>query len=50
LNVLSVPLGFSPTASVFARTYVLPVERTIQTSELAALFTAGATLTLTRYF
>jgi hypothetical protein len=44
------PLGFSPTASVFARTYVLPVERSIQTSELAALFTTGATLTLTRYF
>jgi hypothetical protein len=44
------PLGFTPTATAFARTYVLPVERSIQTTEIAALFTVGAMLTLTRYF
>ena len=44
------PLGFTPTASLFARTYVLPIERGIGVSEVAALFVTGATLTLTRYF
>jgi hypothetical protein len=44
------PWGFSPTATVFARTYVLPVERSAQDSDVAALFSAGGMLTLTRYF
>jgi hypothetical protein len=44
------PWGFVPTASVFARTYVLPVERDVNRSELAALFALGATVGLTRYF
>lgn len=44
------PWGFAPTASVFARTYLLPVERSAQESDVAALFAGGAVLTLTRYF
>jgi hypothetical protein len=44
------PWGLSPAATVFARTYVLPVERSAQDSDVAALFSAGGMLTLTRYF
>jgi hypothetical protein len=44
------PLGFTPTATLFARTYVLPVERSVGASEVAALFVTGGTVTLTRYF
>lgn len=44
------PWGFVPAASLFARTYVLPVERDPNTSDVAALFAVGGTVGLTRYF
>jgi hypothetical protein len=44
------PLGFTPMATLFTRTYVLPVERAAGVSEVAALFVTGGALTLTRYF
>ena len=46
----NLPLGFTPTATLFARTYVLPVERSVAVIEVAALFVTGGAVTLTRYF
>jgi uncharacterized caspase-like protein len=46
----TLPLGFTPTVTLFARTYVLPVERSVAVSEVAALFVTGGVVTLTRYF